>query len=133
MCTQVYLHEDALCLLSTVQYSAAAGCLSDNFMHATNHSVQAKAEGYRFEDCACTISELETQMLEESHPHADGAAASIFKQMQHITQGVFLSVEESRKCLFTLPRCFELFGLDFLVSDELIATVAALKVDLCNC
>ena len=102
-------------------------------MHATNHSVQAKAEGYRFEDCACTISELETQMLEESHTHAEGAAASIFKQMQHITQGVFLSVEESRKCLFTLPRCFELFGLDFLVSDELIATVAALKVDLCNC
>merc|ERR1711990_517603 len=39
-------------------------------------------------------------------------------QLVDITQGVFSSVQESRKSLFTLPQCFELFGLDFVVSDD---------------
>ena len=102
-----------------MQYSVDAQSLDNEFIHATNHSVQSKAEGFCFEDCACTMAELEERLIEAGHAGGQNAKENIFRQMVTITKGVFSSVESSRKKLFTLPECFELYGFDFMVSDDM--------------
>lgn len=120
-CVSVYLHEYCMCLMSTQQYSTEEASFDNKAMHCTNHkTVQAHIEGYKFEENAIPFSEL-TARLHEQGQHLDvqDPCAIIFEQMKQLARVSLASVVGNRKKFFCVEKCFEYFGYDFLVDEDL--------------
>ena len=98
----VYLYERARVLIATVPFAGAPP--EETYAHITNQSHNRDHPDY---DESEQNVELATMDFAK-----DG---SVFEGMKKICGRVFDELSKDRRHFFTLPNCFELFGLDFMV------------------
>eukprot|EP00937_MAST-01D_sp_MAST-1D-sp2_P001993 g1993.t1 len=117
---RVYLHDEARVLVATEPLRM--GHLGDRFSHVTNLGTNEGHAAY----CAARQNFALRPAGAEAADPADAAplceaatAGALFKQMRTITSDVFEALSRNRRHFFSLPRCHELFGLDFMVDESL--------------
>lgn len=115
----VYMWRRVLLLSSAVRYDADD--LDDQLAHITNTARQADGLGRRFREDACVhlLEDLVGDLREEcgySTAQAQGCVDAILAGMEAVTGELFRALHGEPTVFAPMPHCFELFGLDFLVS-----------------
>ncbi|GBG34404.1 Tubulin glycylase 3D [Hondaea fermentalgiana] len=115
---RLYLHDQAYVRTSSRPYSTKN--LEDRFVHLTNDAVQSKAREYGRAEAANKLSfDQLAEALEASEGPGAGAQVreSFWPQIRTICHETFrnavTAIQPSRR-----GRRFELFGLDFMITDE---------------
>ncbi|EFC47365.1 tubulin tyrosine ligase [Naegleria gruberi] len=109
---KVYVYDQILALFALRPFKKEN--ISDTFSHITNTCVQVKESDFKesesvklFWNLANEDSTISTSQLEH-----------IFQQVKDVTGEMFDAVS-GELAFMPLPHCFELFGLDFLVDEDL--------------
>jgi hypothetical protein len=115
----VYMWRRVLLLSSTVLYDAED--LDNQLAHITNTARQAEGFGRRFREDACVhlLDDLVEDLREDrgiSTTQAEACVDVILSGMEAVTGELFRALQGERTVFAPMPHCFELFGLDFLVS-----------------
>ncbi|KAI9358675.1 tubulin-tyrosine ligase family-domain-containing protein [Pilaira anomala] len=105
---QVYLYRDMLALFAMKEYDTSH--LDDNLIHLTNTCIQTEEEEYNEEASVKLFWEL---------PLDQKDLDSIFEQMKKILADVFDACTSEMTTFQCIPNAFELFGIDFMIDDEL--------------
>lgn len=100
---KVYVHEDPAILCAGKVYNGAP--LSDLAAHASNHSIADRL--------GCS---LPAQVL--SAVDAIPGRDLIFSDICRVVEGLFTACVETPGAMMALPNTFELYGLDFMLSDD---------------
>lgn len=85
--------------------------LTNSYVHITNRSYNIRHKDY---DAGLQNVGMEALDGAEVSP-AGVSSASVLRQMKHLTAELFRRLGKSRRYFFTHPRCFEVFGFDWLV------------------
>lgn len=105
---QVYLYRDMLALFAMKEYDTSN--LDDNLIHLTNTCIQTEEEAYDEEASVKLFWELPLDRKDLEH---------IFEQMKKILADVFDACTSEMTTFQCIPNAFELFGVDFMMDDEL--------------
>jgi hypothetical protein len=105
---QVYLYKDMLALFAMKPYDTTN--LDDNLIHLTNTCIQTDQEGYDEQASVKLFWELGLDQKELDH---------MFEQMQKILADVFDACTSEMTTFQAMPNAFELFGIDFMMDDQL--------------
>jgi tubulin---tyrosine ligase len=116
---RVYLWRRVLLLSSAVRY--VPGDLANQLAHITNTARQAEGFGDRFDEDACVhlLEDLVADLVEERGCRPSEARAcvdGIVAGMEAVTGELFRALQGERTVFAPMPNCFELYGLDYLVS-----------------
>ncbi|XP_023290516.1 tubulin polyglutamylase TTLL4 [Orussus abietinus] len=123
---RIYLYPDGLVRFASVKYVDDINYLNDRFMHLTNYSVNKTSASYTSNDCAdsCrghkwTIKTL-WSYLEKEHVNV----SKLWASMKDIVVKTMIAGESSINALTranttTRYSCFELFGVDILLDENL--------------
>lgn len=101
----VCLYKDMRVLISPEPLSW--GNTLDLHQHITNRSFNLRHFAYKESQCNVSLSSCK-ELLPYDIPN----------QVNAICRDVFISLSRKRSKFFTLPNCYELFGLDFMVNQE---------------
>ncbi|ETW06704.1 hypothetical protein H310_02884 [Aphanomyces invadans] len=103
----VYVYDRSRVLVASAPYSPTAS-LTDALVHITNMGVnQARNDLY---DSA-------VQNMALSDVFSPDLVATAMDQVHAICRDTFRRVSTNRRHFFSLPNCYELFGLDFMIDD----------------
>ncbi|KAI7904694.1 tubulin-tyrosine ligase family-domain-containing protein [Cokeromyces recurvatus] len=105
---QVYLYKPMLALFAMKPYNTSN--LEDNLIHLTNTCIQQGEEGFDEKASVKLFWELDLPKKDLNH---------LFEQMKHILADVFDACTSEMTTFQAMPNAFELFGVDFLVDQEL--------------
>lgn len=117
----VYIHRNAFCRFSTSQFSMDAKDISNlctnsfnKDIHATNVAIQKTAPNYDGDrGCKWLLRSLKS-LLDSKHGTA--ATEKLFLEMEALIVKSLLSVQ---KIMINDKHCFELYGYDILIDDNL--------------
>lgn len=133
---RIYLFDDGLVRFAAEKYTGPARDLNNVHIHLTNYSVNKTAElnrksaGKNYDsddplDIKWSVSDLKAY-LAEKHPLGEEAWKTIEKGCDDVVIKAFLSIESHviskirTECADHVGRsCFELYGLDLMVDDQL--------------
>ena len=102
----VLMHSNCRVICATLPWSESYDA-QDVFVHVTNLNVNCKHPDYNAWNQNFSLWALP--------PHV---SVLIWSAMRLIVARLFRRVAAVRRHFFTLPNCFELFGLDFTVSSD---------------
>jgi tubulin--tyrosine ligase len=105
---KVYLYGGMLALFAKEPYDRRD--MTNKFAHITNTCVQAEAEDFKEEDVVKEFWDLDCEQEKLDN---------IFDQMKVILADVFEAVVNEASVFQPLPNCFEIYGFDFLVDENL--------------
>lgn len=121
----VYVYHEALVLIAVQSYDAdmsAVGEEGARGAHITNTCVGAENPDFREETHVRALSELPELLLQSGYVYslAEGAEKKnkIYSDIRAITAHSFAAQETSAGGYMPLPRCFELYGVDFMVDES---------------
>jgi len=109
---QVYVHQDIIALISSETYVRED--IENRFMHITNSCVQREHTTFDEDATVRLLSELE-----EDKELSPEQSEIIFEKVKTNVREIFRSVANQPSAFLVLPNCFELFGFDFLVDEDL--------------
>ncbi|KAI8088365.1 tubulin-tyrosine ligase family-domain-containing protein [Thamnidium elegans] len=105
---EVYLYRDMLALFALKEYDTSN--LDDNLIHLTNTCIQTEEAEYNEEASVKLFWELPLEEKDLNH---------IFEQMKNILADVYDACSSEMTTFQCIPNAFELFGIDFMIDDEL--------------
>ena len=110
----VYVYRAGFCRFSASRYSSDAADVANRFMHLTNVAVQKDSDLYN----ADTGGKWELNRLKPFLAARHGAEACdrCFAGMQDI---ILLTLQAVAKAMMSDRHCFELYGYDVLIDDQL--------------
>ncbi|CAH8516244.1 unnamed protein product [Heterobilharzia americana] len=109
---KVWVYRDGFARFSNTRFSLDS--IDDQYIHLTNIAVQKTAPDYDAEKgCKWSIGRLRRQLLAQ---YGYDKIAELFHQIDMIFIGSLLSVQ---KIMINDKRCFELYGYDILLDDNL--------------
>nr|CAH8845530.1 unnamed protein product [Trichobilharzia regenti]CAH8845532.1 unnamed protein product [Trichobilharzia regenti] len=109
---KVWVYRDGFARFSNTRFSLDS--IDDQYIHLTNIAVQKTAPDYDAEKgCKWSIGRLRRQLLAQ---YGYDKVADLFHQIDMIFIGSLLSVQ---KIIINDKRCFELYGYDILLDDNL--------------
>lgn len=119
---QVYVYEDMLLLLAAHKYDISN--LDDDYIHLTNTC--RGAEDIEFdENIFVRHSDEFPLMLQREYPEkfknfeqAANKTEDIKESIREITKEIFEAYENEYTIFSPMTNCFEVFGLDFMVTDD---------------
>lgn len=120
---RVYTFERILILLAAHTYNSAD--LNDIYCHLTNTTRNAELEDFSEEKYIKLLDDLPDILMTEHPdlaPSADKAndlVQRIREDIHAITNQLFSAYENEYTVFAPLSNCFELYGLDFLIDDQL--------------
>ncbi|KAF0701101.1 Aste57867_8398 [Aphanomyces stellatus] len=101
----VYVFEDCRMLVASAPFST--DCL-DSLVHITNQSTN-RAGNPRYEERSQNV------LLRDAAAFPPDFEVATMSQVHNICRDTFRRVARNRRHFFSLPNCYELFGLDFMV------------------
>jgi len=110
----VYLHRGGFARFSNSRYSSLASDMSNQFVHLTNVAVQKVSDNYNKE----TGGKWDLRGLKLYLMSRFGVQAcdKLFRDIQDI---VLLSLLSVQKTMINDKHCFELYGYDIMIDDQL--------------
>lgn len=102
----VLMHSNCRVICATLPWSESHDT-QDTFVHVTNLNVNCKHPDYDAWDQNFSLWALPPDV-----------SVSVWSAMRLIVARLFRRVSAVRRHFFTLPNCFELFGLDFTVASD---------------
>jgi tubulin polyglutamylase TTLL5 len=128
---RIYLHDEGLVRLATVQYEENFDDLANHFVHLTNYSINKFSEGYQdpldqedADNCDSTASKLGLKSLKRKLIN-DGVNVDIlWRNIEDLVIKTILSIEMQVTTAVEMfvphsSSCFELFGFDVLIDCDL--------------
>lgn len=124
---KIYLYSEGLVRFACGRYDVAETSLDDKFVHLTNYSVNKSSPRYKSNDTTdkpkghkWPLKCLWRYLAEEERVNIDVLKSKI----RDIVLKAFISAEASVACfsrvhLTAKHNCFELFGLDILIDEDL--------------
>lgn len=116
---RVYMWRRVLLLSSAVRYDAED--LANQLAHITNTARQADGFGNGFREDACVhlLEDLVDDLRADrgySLGQARACVEAVVRGMEAVTGELFRALQGERTVFAPMPHCFELFGLDYLVT-----------------
>eukprot|EP00762_Andalucia_godoyi_P007582 ANDGO_00754.mRNA.1 putative alpha-tubulin polyglutamylase Ttll1 len=121
-----FLYRGGFCRFSGSRYSTSAKDTENMYVHLTNHAIQKKAESFHplnagvhvengttHHDLKWALLNLRTYL---NSKHGFQRTDEAFAEIQHVLLTTLRSVE---KVMFSDYRCFELYGFDILIDENL--------------
>ena len=126
----VYIHRNGFCRFSNYQFSIAAKDISNMFIHATNVAIQKTSPQYSADKgCKWLLRNLKMYLMSR---HSAEAVDSLFTEMEALIVRSLMCVQ---RVMIQDKHCFELYGYDVLIDDNLKPYVQTLSQsiapDLC--
>ncbi|TFJ87574.1 hypothetical protein NSK_000925 [Nannochloropsis salina CCMP1776] len=117
----VYVWRQILLLTSTVEYDSEDLC--NQLAHVTNTARQVEDGEVcpAAEDCVFSLDDLIDDLRTKQHlslEQAEGIINDIRGGIENVTGELFKALHGERTVFAPVPQCFELLGLDFLVSMD---------------
>jgi len=110
----VYIHRIGFCRFSNHPYSLAKEDISNMFIHATNVAIQKTSPEYNGDKgCKWQLRNLRMYMASK---HGVEAADQLFTNIEALVVRSLMSVQ---KVMIHDKHCFEMYGYDILVDDQL--------------
>jgi hypothetical protein len=107
---EVYLFEEMLALFAMEDYNVED--VENVFSHITNTCVQFGHQNFDEDRCVKLLKEIQDEMGGEE------VYQKVVSDIKDILREVFKGFEQEFSGFLPLPNCFELFGVDFLVSED---------------
>lgn len=116
---RVFVFQDMLVLIAARPYRPDD--LTDLYGHLTNTARAAESDNFDETKFVKLLSDLPS-LIRKQHPQysqaaAEALAVSVRQQINTITAELFAAYENEYSVFCPMPHCFELFGLDFMVSE----------------
>ena len=111
---RVYMYREGFCRFSGARYSNDNANLDNMFMHLTNVSIQTKADDYN--DKHGGKWSLRNFRLYIEGQFGQERAAQVFEDIERI---ILLSLKSVQSVVINDKHCFECYGYDVLVDDNL--------------
>nr|XP_057940998.1 probable tubulin polyglutamylase TTLL9 isoform X6 [Doryrhamphus excisus] len=109
---KAWLYREGFARLSSARFSL--NCIDDKYVHLTNVAVQKTAPDYDPEKgCKWKIEKLRMYLTAK---HGRQMVETLFKQMDNIFIGSLQSVQN---IIINDKRCFELYGYDIMLDENL--------------
>ena len=141
MAPQVFVYDQCLVLSAARPYDASSGrAMRDPRAHITNTAYQAEhcapgddaADCWSEDACVALLEDLVDHLADERLARGDMAAPTegevraaararvigLVTQIHELTRELFRAFRGEWSVFHPLPGCFELYGLDFLVSSD---------------
>eukprot|EP01111_Echinosteliopsis_oligospora_P014310 TRINITY_DN5365_c0_g1_i1.p1 TRINITY_DN5365_c0_g1~~TRINITY_DN5365_c0_g1_i1.p1 ORF type:complete len:440 (+),score=116.27 TRINITY_DN5365_c0_g1_i1:50-1369(+) len=109
---QVFVHQDVICLITGVPYDRED--ITNRYAHITNSCVQREHSEFDENATVRLLSELE-----DDKEITRDQSKLIFEKIKTNVREIFRAVENQTGAFLVLKNCFELFGFDFLVDEQL--------------
>ena len=124
---RIYMYEDGLARFATMRYDPSSRTLEDEYMHLTNYSVNKASHSYVACDDATVEDYGNKWSLSALLQHLRGQGIDTRTLMARVEDIVIKTVLAGELPIATASRsqlphrnaCFELYGFDVLVSDDL--------------
>ncbi|KAK7493819.1 hypothetical protein BaRGS_00014960, partial [Batillaria attramentaria] len=109
---KVWLYRGGFARFSHTRFSLDS--IEDNYVHLTNVAVQKTAPDYDPEKgCKWSTQQLRTYL---SAKHGTDAVKKVFQEIDNI---IIRSLQSVQKIIINDKHCFEMYGYDILLDDEL--------------
>ncbi|KAJ3216280.1 putative tubulin polyglutamylase ttll9 [Dinochytrium kinnereticum] len=110
----VYIHRNGFCRFSNHQFTMNVKDISNLYIHATNVAIQKHSPNYDGEKgCKWLLRNLKTFLVSK---HGTGPVNDLFTEMEALIVRSLMSVQ---KVMINDKHCFELYGYDILIDDNL--------------
>jgi len=110
----VYLYRSGFGRFSHHRFSIDTKDMSNNYIHLTNVAIQKNADTYNSATgCKWELGNLRTYIISR---HGCDATEKLFLDIQNI---ILLALMSVQKVMIYDKHCFELYGYDILIDDEL--------------
>lgn len=129
----LYVYEDGLVRFATSLFSKKKGNLSNIFAHVTNFSINKNSPSYQDCDDDGKGSKWSFEKLKLKYEELGISFDYIFNQIKDIAIKTCISVEHEmllpiNKCYEHRRNCFELYGFDILIDNNLKAWLLEVNV-----
>jgi tubulin polyglutamylase TTLL9 len=110
----VYIHRNGFCRFSNSQFSMNAKDISNMYIHATNVAIQKHSPNYDGDKgCKWLLRNLKQFLVSK---HGQKRVDDLFTEMEALVVRSLMSVQ---KIMINDKHCFELYGYDILIDDNL--------------
>ncbi|KAJ3185303.1 hypothetical protein HDU85_001353 [Gaertneriomyces sp. JEL0708] len=110
----IYVHRNGFCRFSNSQFSMQAKDISNLYIHATNVAIQKHSPNYiSGRGCKWLLRNLRLYL---NTKHGKGRVDDLFTEMEALIVRSLMSVQ---KVMINDKHCFELYGYDVLIDDDL--------------
>ncbi|KAI8906783.1 tubulin-tyrosine ligase family-domain-containing protein [Gorgonomyces haynaldii] len=110
----VYIHRNGFCRFSASQFSMQAKDISNMYIHATNVAIQKHSPHYDGDKgCKWLLRNLKMYLISK---HGTKRVDELFTEMEALVVRSLMSVQ---KVMINDKHCFELYGYDILIDDNL--------------
>lgn len=109
-----YLYRGGFARFSHTRYSSDPADIANNFVHLTNVAIQKNAENY--DSRSGGKKNLRSLKLLMASRHGMPAVDQLFKSIERLVLRSLVSVQHT---MITDKHCFELYGYDILIDDDL--------------
>ncbi|KAJ3320950.1 putative tubulin polyglutamylase ttll9 [Boothiomyces sp. JEL0866] len=110
----VYIHRNGFCRFSNSQFSMNVKDISNMYIHATNVAIQKHNPNYDGDKgCKWLLRNLKTFLVTK---HGAKKIDDLFTEMEALVVRSLMSVQ---KVMINDKHCFELYGYDILIDDNL--------------
>ncbi|KAI8853634.1 tubulin-tyrosine ligase family-domain-containing protein [Chytridium lagenaria] len=110
----VYIHRNGFCRFSNHQFTMNVKDISNLYIHATNVAIQKHSPNYDGEKgCKWLLRNLKTFLVSK---HGNASVNELFTEMEALIVRSLMSVQ---KVMINDKHCFELYGYDILIDDNL--------------
>ncbi|ETW07522.1 hypothetical protein H310_02023 [Aphanomyces invadans] len=117
---EVYVYQNVLLLTSLNAYDPAN--VDDKLSHITNTYQQQDHPNFVEADCVLLLEDMEAILQEDrglSPAQAKRVTTTMLADIGAITKDVFAAYRGEFSVFQPLPNCFEVYGVDFIVDDDL--------------
>ena len=112
---KVYLYRDGFARFSNTRFNTNKDELTNNYIHLTNHAIQKQDASYnaKVTDLKWPIRSLRRYLSATFGPEVEN---KVFDDIQQLIINSLISVQ---KVIINDRHCFELYGYDIMISDDL--------------
>ncbi|RHY30657.1 hypothetical protein DYB32_004152 [Aphanomyces invadans] len=117
---EVYVYQNVLLLTSLNAYDPAN--VDDKLSHITNTYQQQDHPNFVEADCVLLLEDMEAILQEDrglSPAQAKRVTTTMLADIGAITKDVFAAYRGEFSVFQPLPNCFEVYGVDFIVDEDL--------------
>lgn len=113
---KVYVYEPILALFAMRKYGGATA--DDLYAHLTNTAYQATVSTFKYDRYVRLLSELPRMLRSSGIVDAESKVGKVYTGIRTAVAHLFEAFRGEFNGFMPIPNAFELFGLDFLVTDE---------------